>query len=136
MANHRPSLEAVPPSENTRLPGQESNCAEDDCAHVDQEGSYLLDLALRPGIMTPATQNRARGRSIYLAVCQSNVPSNNSSALPLAGDAPVPPVLARQQRANVGQQLVGADRAIPVIFHQTIHDLVNPAQLIGVGRFH
>ena len=43
-------------------------------------------------------------------------------------------LLARQQRAHVRQQLVRAYRTVAVIAHQTIYHLIDPAQLIGIGR--
>src|SRR5262249_9874950 len=45
-----------------------------------------------------------------------------------------PSRLPRQQRADVTQQLVGADRAVAVVFDQAVDDLVDAAQLVGVGR--
>src|SRR5215475_2068078 len=42
--------------------------------------------------------------------------------------------LPRQQRADVTQQLVGADRAVAVVFDQAVDDFVDAAQLVGVGR--
>src|SRR6266550_1251687 len=43
-------------------------------------------------------------------------------------------LLAREQRPHVRQQLVRADRAVTVFFHQPIHDVVDLAQLIGIRR--
>src|SRR5262249_38151674 len=42
--------------------------------------------------------------------------------------------LPRQQSADVTQQLGGADRAVTVVFDQAVDDLVDAAQLVGVGR--
>src|SRR5438045_3875764 len=44
------------------------------------------------------------------------------------------PASAREQRADVGQKLVGADGAVAAVFDETIYDLVDAAQLIRVGR--
>src|SRR5262245_33060645 len=42
--------------------------------------------------------------------------------------------LPRQQRADVAQQLIDADRAVAVVFDQAVDDLVDAAQLISVER--
>src|SRR5262245_61176565 len=42
--------------------------------------------------------------------------------------------LSGQQRADVIQQFVGAHRAVAVVSDQAVDDLVDAAQLVGVGR--
>jgi hypothetical protein len=42
--------------------------------------------------------------------------------------------LAREERADVGEEFVRADRAVAVVFDETIHHFVDAAQLIRVGR--
>src|SRR5947208_1442607 len=46
----------------------------------------------------------------------------------------VPPRSAREQRADVGQKLVGADGAVAAVFDEAVNDLVDAAELVGVGR--
>src|SRR5437868_1886342 len=44
------------------------------------------------------------------------------------------PPLAREQRADVCQKLIGADRAIAVLFHQTVNHIVDTPRLVWIGR--
>src|SRR2546423_11030624 len=44
------------------------------------------------------------------------------------------PRSAREQRADVGQQFVGADGAVAAVFDEAVNDLVDAAQLVWVGR--
>src|SRR5438105_1672750 len=41
---------------------------------------------------------------------------------------------AREQRADVGQQFVGADGAVAAVFDEAVNDLVDAAELVWVGR--
>src|SRR5262245_58425785 len=45
----------------------------------------------------------------------------------------VPPPLAGQQRADVLEQLVGADHAVALLGDQPVDHLVDPLELLGVG---
>src|SRR5262249_13071571 len=44
------------------------------------------------------------------------------------------PSSPREQSADIGQKLVSANRAIAVLLYQSIHNVVDAAQLIGVRR--
>src|SRR5262245_13254768 len=64
-------------------------------------------------------------------------PSENTrTALSRAGENiyGLPQRLPGQQGADVAQQLVRADRAVTMVFDESVNDLVDAAELVGVGR--